>query len=148
MNLRSFFTALVLLPLIAHGSVKPHQELRDIFYGEILFHAYQDEYFEAISHLDIELGQYRSLDEPQLDTLHWHRGQAEFAVGDLELHLLALGYKAHALVETDVGRDIQDFEPVTWMKPNGFSIQDLKWIIILAYQDVIELRRDIKEARP
>ena len=85
MSLRFSIAALLLLPLFAHGSVRPHQEMRDIFYGEILYHAYQHDYFEAISHLDIELGQYYALDEPDLDSLHWHRGQAEFAVGDFEL---------------------------------------------------------------
>ena len=87
MSLRYFImTAFLLLPFIAHGTVRPHQELRDIFYGEILYHAYQEDYFEAISHLDTELGQYRALDEPGLDSFHWHSGQAEFAVGDLELY--------------------------------------------------------------
>lgn len=85
MNLR-FAIAALLLPFCVQGSVKPHQELRDVFYGEILYHAYQDDYFEAISHLDIEIGQYRALDEPGLDSFHWHSGQAEFAVGDLELY--------------------------------------------------------------
>lgn len=86
MSLRIPIAALLLLPLFAHGTVRQHQELRDIFYGEILYHAYQDDYFAAISHLDIELGQYHALDEPGLDSLHWHSGQAEFAVGDLELY--------------------------------------------------------------
>ena len=76
---------LLCLPLTATASIRPHQELRDIFYGEILFHAYQQDYFEAISHIDTELTQYYSLDEPALDTFHWHKGQSEFAVGDLEL---------------------------------------------------------------
>ncbi|UCB54815.1 MAG: tetratricopeptide repeat protein [Thiotrichales bacterium] len=86
MSSRFTIVALLVLPFIVHGSVRPHQELRDIFYGEILYHAYQDDYFEAISHLDTELGQYKALDEPALDSFHWHRGQAEFAVGDLELY--------------------------------------------------------------
>lgn len=75
----------VLAGTIVSASVRPHQELRDIFYGEILYHAYQNDYFEAISHLDNELGQYYALDEPELDSFDWHKGQAEFAVGDLEL---------------------------------------------------------------
>lgn len=86
MSFRISIAAILLLPMMAQGTVRPHQELRDIFYGEILYHAYQDDYFGAISHLDIELGQYHSLDEPGLDSFHWHSGQAEFAVGDLELY--------------------------------------------------------------
>ncbi len=76
---------LLLLPALAAAGLRPHQELRDLFYGEILYYAYQQDYFEAISHLDNELGQYFALDEPERDPFHWHRGQAEFAVGELEL---------------------------------------------------------------
>lgn len=74
-----------LLPVVAVAGIRPHQELHDIFYGEILYYAYQKEYFQAISHLDNELGQYYSLDEPALDSFNFHRDQAEFAVGDIEL---------------------------------------------------------------
>ena len=109
MSLRFFQAALLLLPLAAHGTVRPHQELRDIFYGEILYHAYQDEYFEAISHLDIELGQYRALDEPELDTLHWHRGQAEFAVGDLELYY-RMHLRAGRAIETVLASNVAESE--------------------------------------
>ena len=109
MVLRVLITAFVLLPVIVHGAVRPHQELRDIFYGEILFHAYQDDYFEAISHLDIELGQYRGLDEPELDTLHWHRGQAEFAVGDLELYY-RMHLRAGRAIETVLASNVPESE--------------------------------------
>ena len=70
MSLRLSIAALLLLPLFAQGTVRPHQEMRDIFYGEILYHAYQNDYFSAISHLDIELGQYYALDEPDADRLN------------------------------------------------------------------------------
>src|SRR5262249_60208521 len=59
--------------------------LRDPFFGEALYHAYQGQYFEAIERLDTELAQYRGLDEPRLDTLHYHINDAEFSVGDFEL---------------------------------------------------------------
>ena len=97
MSLRFSIATLLLIPLFAHGSVRPHQELRDIFYGEILYHAYQNDYFEAISHLDNELDQYRALDEPELDRFHWHRGQAEFSVGDLELSYRMHQRAGHAI---------------------------------------------------
>jgi hypothetical protein len=74
-----------MLPTLVLGGIRPHQELRDVFYGEILYHAYQEDYFEAISHLDNELGQYYALDEPELDSFNFHRDQAEFSVGDIEL---------------------------------------------------------------
>jgi hypothetical protein len=82
---RFYLAWLCLLPAIAVGGIRPHQELRDVFYGEILFYAYQQDYFEAISHLDNELGQYYALDEPELDSFNFHRDQAVFAVGDIEL---------------------------------------------------------------
>lgn len=109
MNPRPFIAALIMLPLFAHGSVKPHQELRDIFYGEILYHAYQDDYFEAISHLDIELGQYKALDEPGLDSFHWHRGQAEFAVGDLELYY-RMHQRAGRAIEAVMAENVSESE--------------------------------------
>jgi hypothetical protein len=59
--------------------------LKDLFFGEALYHAWQGQYFEAIQRLDTELAQYRGLDEPQLDTLHFHINDAEFSVGDFEL---------------------------------------------------------------
>src|SRR5215471_1943345 len=58
---------------------------RDLFFGEAFYHAYQGQYFEAIQRLDTELAQYHHLDEPGLDTLHYHINQAEFSVGDFEL---------------------------------------------------------------
>src|SRR5688572_17266017 len=60
-------------------------DLKDLYFGEVLFHAYQGQYFDAIQRLDTELAQYRALDEPKLDTLHFHINNAEFSVGDFEL---------------------------------------------------------------
>jgi len=60
-------------------------DLRDLYFGEALYHAYQGQYFDALQRLDTELAQYHVLDEPQLDTLHYHINNAEFSVGDFEL---------------------------------------------------------------
>src|SRR5215470_8551078 len=60
-------------------------DLRDLYFGEALYHAYQGQYFDALQRLDTELAQYHVLDEPQLDTLHYHINGAEFSVGDFEL---------------------------------------------------------------
>src|SRR5436190_3359762 len=59
--------------------------LKDLYFGEALFHAYQGQFFDAIQRLDTELGQYHKLDEPARDTLHYHVRDAEFSVGDFEL---------------------------------------------------------------
>src|SRR5262245_51076412 len=61
-------------------------DLRDLFFGEALYHAWQGQYFDALQRLDTEVAMYRGLDEPQLDTLHYHINDAEFSVGDFELN--------------------------------------------------------------
>jgi tetratricopeptide (TPR) repeat protein len=62
------------------------RDLRDLYFGEALYEAYQERWFEALERLDSELAQHRALDEPQLDSLEYHIGQAEFSVGDFELN--------------------------------------------------------------
>src|SRR5690242_18980661 len=64
----------------------PSSELRDLYFGEALYHAFQGQYFDAIQRLDTELGMYHGLDQPELDTLHYHVNDAEFSVGDFELN--------------------------------------------------------------
>ena len=61
-------------------------DLRDLYFGEALFHACQGQYFDALQRLDTELAMYRGLDQPELDTLHSHFNDAEFSVGDFELN--------------------------------------------------------------
>ena len=60
-------------------------DLKDLYFGEALYHALQGQYFEALQRLDTELAMYRGLDQPELDTLHYHINNAEFSVGDFEL---------------------------------------------------------------
>ncbi len=60
-------------------------ELRDLYFGEVLYYAYQDLHFDALSRLDNELSQYYQLDKSKLEPFHTHRGPAEFSVGDIEL---------------------------------------------------------------
>ncbi|MDH5800492.1 MAG: tetratricopeptide repeat protein [Gammaproteobacteria bacterium] len=64
---------------------KTEGPLKDLYFGEALFYAYQQDFFEAISRLDTELAQYYGLDEPQLNSLYYHIDHAEFSVGDFEL---------------------------------------------------------------
>ena len=61
-------------------------DLKDLYFGEALYHALQGQYFEALQRLDTELAMYRGLDQPELDTLHYHINNAEFSVGDFELN--------------------------------------------------------------
>src|SRR5215813_11850574 len=64
----------------------PSSELRDLYFGEALYHAFQGQYFDALQRLDTELAMYHGLDQPELDTLHYHINGAEFSVGDFELN--------------------------------------------------------------
>lgn len=72
------------------ANIYTSQGLKDVYYGEALYHAFQGEWFQAISRLDTELGMHYRLDEPALDPLYYHMNQAEFGVGDFEL-----GYRMH-----------------------------------------------------
>src|SRR5437667_5270928 len=60
-------------------------DLRDLYFGEALYHAWQGQYFDALQRLDTEVAMYRGPDQPELDTLHYHINDAEFSVGDFEL---------------------------------------------------------------
>ena len=60
--------------------------MKDLYFGEALYHALQGQYFDALQRLDTELALYRGLDQPELDTLHYHINNAEFSVGDFELN--------------------------------------------------------------
>lgn len=60
-------------------------DLRDLYFGEVLYYAYQDLHFDALARLDTELSQYYELDESGLDPFNKHLTQAEFSVGDMEM---------------------------------------------------------------
>src|SRR6476660_9586745 len=86
-------------------------DLKDPYFGEALYHFYQRQYFDALQRLDTELAQYHGLDEPRLDTLHYHINDAEFAVGDFELdyrmHLRA-GRAVKAVLEGAVDEAVRN----------------------------------------
>lgn len=69
----------------AENTIDKAPELKDIFYGESLFYAFQDKHFDAISKLDAELGQFYALDNPSLDPFNQQINHAEFSVGSFEL---------------------------------------------------------------
>ena len=80
-------------------------ELRDLYFGEILYYAYQDLHFDALSRLDAELSQYYEIDEAHLDPLHMHLGQAEFSVGDIELQY-RMNQRAGKAIQAVLGEGI------------------------------------------
>jgi len=77
--------ALAASPVLAGDDKLARNQKDDLFFDEAFYHAYQGQYFEAIQRLDTELAQYHGLDQPGLDTLHYHINEAEFSVGDFEL---------------------------------------------------------------
>lgn len=60
-------------------------ELKDLWFGESLYYAYQGDWFAALERLDTEVRQHREVDERELDTLYLHMDTAEFSLGDFEL---------------------------------------------------------------
>ena len=77
----SFAAAVLLSAGSAAGA-----ELKDPYFGEALYHAFQERYFEALERLDAEIDQHYGVDEPELDSLYLHIDHAEFSVGDFELY--------------------------------------------------------------
>lgn len=92
------------------GNASP-KTLKDLYFGEALYHALQEDWFDSIARLDTELAQYHGLDEPKLDSLYFHINQAEFAVGDFEL-----AYRMHqragraitAVIEGNVAEPVRN----------------------------------------
>lgn len=86
-------------------------DLKDLYFGESLYHAYQGQYFEALERLDAELAQHRRVDEPQRDSLHYHIRSAEFSVGDFELYYRMhhrAGRAIRAVLESDVEEPVRN----------------------------------------
>ena len=85
--------------------------LKDLYFGEALYYAFQGDWFDAVARLDTELAQHHWVDEPTLDTLYYHINQAEFAVGDFELayrmHRRA-GRAIQAVIEGNVDEQVRN----------------------------------------
>ncbi len=96
--------------IVSAGTTAP-EEMKDLYFGEALYHAFQEEWFDAISRLDTELTLHHGLDEPDLDTLYVHINHAEFAVGDFELayrmHQRA-GRAIKAVIEGNVEEEVRN----------------------------------------
>ena len=80
-------------------------ELRDLYFGEVLYYANQDLHFDALARLDAELSQYYELDESELDPLYKHLGQAEFSVGDIELQY-SMSQRAGKAIQAVLGEGV------------------------------------------
>jgi hypothetical protein len=85
--------------------------VRDLHFGEALFYAHQEKYFEALERLDAEIVQHHRVDEPGLDSLIDYIDEAEFSVGDFELfyrmHHRA-GRAIRAVLEANVPDEVRN----------------------------------------
>jgi hypothetical protein len=93
------------------ASAAAERGLRDLHFGEAVYYAHQERYFEALERLDAEIAQHYGVDEPELDSLHHHIGQAEFSVGDFELHYRMhhrAGRAIKAVLEADVPEPVRN----------------------------------------
>jgi hypothetical protein len=95
----------------AFAADPPAKAPRDLYLGEAFYYAQQGEYFDGVSRLDTELGQFYRLDERNLDPFHLQSNFAEFSVGDFELsyrmHQRA-GRAIKAVLEGNVSQDIRN----------------------------------------
>ncbi len=85
-------------------------DLEDPYFGEALYYAYQGDYFRALERLDSELAQHYAVDEPNRDSLYPYLDQAEFSVGDFELHYrmhLRAGRAITAVLEGEVDESVR-----------------------------------------
>jgi len=78
-------TILIFAVSSAFAGTSAPKDLKDLYFGEALYYAFQSDWFDAISRLDTELMQHHRVDEPERDTLYYYINQVEFDVGDFEL---------------------------------------------------------------
>lgn len=102
---------LTLVISLMTGSTSAKTSEKDLYFSEGLYYAYQEDYFDAISRLDAELGQYYGLDEPELNSLHHYINHAEFSIGDFELYYRMhkrAGRAIKSVIEADVEETVRN----------------------------------------
>jgi tetratricopeptide (TPR) repeat protein len=108
LRLARFILLLAIASLAARSTFAG--DLKDPYFGEALYYAYQDRYFEALQRLDTEIAQHYGVDERNLDSLIHHIDHAEFSVGDFELYYrmhLRAGRAIRAVLEADVDEQVR-----------------------------------------
>jgi tetratricopeptide (TPR) repeat protein len=89
MRIHAVVLSLLIGPATAADAAPPAADesaVVDWYFGEAVYYAHQEQFFDALERLDAELGQHRGVDEPALDSLYHHLREAEFSVGDFELN--------------------------------------------------------------
>jgi hypothetical protein len=102
--------AIVVAALLPAGSLAA-DELQDLHFGEALYYAYQEHWFEALQRLDAEIAQHHGVDEPELDSLYPFIKNANFDVGDFELRYRMhhrAGRAIKAVLEADVDEQVRN----------------------------------------
>ena len=108
--LRRNTIALALAALLP-GRAVAGGDLKDLYFGEALYYAYQEQWFEALERLDAEVAQHYRVDEPERDSLQYHIKNAQFDVGDFELRYRMhhrAGRAIKAVLEADVGDAVRN----------------------------------------
>ncbi len=106
-----FIISFLLAASTATAGTTARIAVKDLYFGEALYDAFQGKWFDAIARLDTELTLFHGLDEPERDTLYYHINQAEFDVGDFEL-----AYRMHqragraitAVIEGNVAEPVRN----------------------------------------
>lgn len=110
MKIGHSIAAFGILAILSTG-VAADDDLKDLYFGEALYHAGQGHHFEALERLDAEMIQHSGLDEPALGSLHYHVNEAEFFVGDFELQYRMhhrAGRAIRAVLEGDVDEAVRN----------------------------------------
>ena len=118
--------------------------VRDLFFGEALYYAYQERYFDAIRRYDAELEQHYRIDEPERDPFIVHRGSAEFGVGDMEL-----SYRMHQKAGRALNRLLSEDIPPTLRNDAAYRLARIyfeKGDYIGAQQALDRIKGEIPEA--
>ena len=97
------------LLLLAGTGILPARgdELKDLYFGEALYYAHQGDFFAALERLDTEVRQHDSVDEPELDSLHYHMDDAHFSLGDFELRY-RMHHRAGRAIRAVLDADVDD----------------------------------------
>ncbi len=72
--------------MVATATPSESSETKDLYFAEARYHAHQEHWFEALQRLDGEIAQHYRVDERELDSLRYYIDDAEFSIGDFELH--------------------------------------------------------------
>ncbi len=97
----------ILALVVGFATSATASSLRDLHFGEALFYAHQEKFFDALELLDAEIAQHYRVDERTLDSLIHHIGEAEFSVGDFELSY-RMHHRAGRAIKAVLEADVSD----------------------------------------